>query len=49
MKPFLIYKYDPNEHKRQKEYNEIMMNQGEELERHYVKHGSFRNSIGNKS
>ncbi|CDW71290.1 sodium hydrogen exchanger [Stylonychia lemnae] len=49
MKPFLIYKYAHLEHKRQKEYNQMLMNQGEELERHYVKHGSLRGSIGVKS
>ena len=32
LKPFLIYKYDKVGHRRLKEYNYMMMNQGEQIE-----------------
>eukprot|EP00347_Sterkiella_histriomuscorum_P013016 403366336 len=49
LKPFLIYKYDKFEHKRLKEYNDMMINQGEEIERDYVKQGSLRGSFDQRS
>lgn len=45
LKPFLIYKYDKVGHRRLKEYNYMMLNQGEQIEQNYVKEGSLRSSF----
>jgi hypothetical protein len=49
LKPLLIYKYSHEKHRRQKEYNQMMLNRGEELEKQYVRDGSIHGSVGRAS